>query len=33
MVEQEFAQSLLPKVQGIGTEARAFESVFIEAVK
>jgi hypothetical protein len=33
IVEQEFAQSLHPKMQGIDTEARAFESLYVEAVK
>ncbi len=32
-VEQEFAQSLLPKMQGIDAQARAFESLYVEAVK
>jgi predicted SAM-dependent methyltransferase len=33
IVEQEFAQSMVPKMQGIDTEARAFESLYVEAVK
>ncbi len=33
IVEQEFAQSLVPKMQGIDSEARAFESFYLEAVK
>jgi predicted SAM-dependent methyltransferase len=33
IVEQEFAQSLLPKMRGIDSEARAFESLYVEAVK
>ena len=33
IVEQSFGQSLLPKMKGIDSEARAFESLYIEAVK
>lgn len=33
IVEQKFAHSLLPKMQGIDSEARAFESLYVEAVK
>jgi predicted SAM-dependent methyltransferase len=33
IAEQKFAQSLVPKMQGIDAEARAFESLYIEAVK
>src|SRR6266852_8406862 len=33
IVGQEFGQSLVPKMQGIDTEARAFESLYVEAVK
>jgi len=33
IVGQEFGQSLVPKMQGIDAEARAFESLYVEAVK
>ena len=33
VVEQSFGQSLLPKMQGIDSEARAFESLYVEALK
>jgi predicted SAM-dependent methyltransferase len=33
IVEQKFAQSLVTKMQGIDSEARAFESLYVEAVK
>jgi predicted SAM-dependent methyltransferase len=33
IVAQEFAQSLHPKMQEIDSEARAFESLYVEAVK
>jgi len=33
IVEQEFGQSLHPKMRGIDSEARAFESFYVEAVK